>query len=83
MAEGKVITVRNVSPQMARRLKALAESSGTSVNATILRLLDQSLGLHERRKRLEEHYATWTKSDFQEFQDALQAQRTIDDDLWR
>lgn len=83
MPQSKVITLRNVSPQMARRLKALADSTGTSVNATILALLEQSLGLSQRRQHLEERYATWNEADFLEFAENLAGQRTIDHDLWR
>jgi len=83
MADSTHITIRNVSPELARRLKARAKAAGTSVNATVLALLEHELGVGERRKRLEERYGTWTEDDFREFDEALRAQRTVDDELWR
>lgn len=78
----KQITVRNVTPELARRLKELSEVRGESVNATILHILGQALGVSERRKRLE-RYATWEEADRHEFDEALREQRTIDDALWK
>jgi plasmid stability protein len=82
MVDSKHLTIRNLSPELSRRLKALAEATGTSVNATVLGLLDKALGVDERRRHLEERYATWTELDFSEFNGALKAQRTIDGHLW-
>lgn len=76
------ITVRHPSAELARRLKALAEASGRSLNATILGLLEDALGVAERRERLL-RWATWTDDDCAAFDEALRAQRTVDDDLWR
>lgn len=83
MEASKVITLRNVCPELAQRLKTLAESTGTSVNSTILRILDQSLGIDQRRRHLAERYGTWTEDDLLEFEQALRAQRQIDHDIWR
>lgn len=76
------ITVRHTSPELARRLKALAEARGESLNTAILRLLEHAVGIDERRERLE-RWATWTKADAAEFDEALEAQRVIDAELWR
>ena len=79
--QAKQITVRNVSAELRRRLKELSESRGESVNATILYILRQALDVNERRKRLA-RYATWSQADRAEFDDALRAQRSIDDSIW-
>ncbi len=78
----KQITIRHPSPELARRLKALAEVSGESLNATILRLLEDALGVEARRERLMS-WATWSDADAAEFDEALSAQRVVDDELWR
>ena len=78
----KQITIRKPSAALTRRLRALSENRGESLNSTILYLLEQALGVNERRKRLE-RYATWTEEDGEEFEQALDAQRTIDEDLWK
>jgi plasmid stability protein len=76
------LTIRNATPELTRRLKALAEARGESLNATILRLLTEAVGFEERRERLEQ-WATWTEADAAEFEDALRAQRVVDERLWR
>lgn len=68
--------------ELARRLKALAEARGESLNSTILRLLEEVLGVHERRERLL-RWATWTEEDASDFSEALRAQRVVDAELWR
>ncbi|MEW6433394.1 MAG: hypothetical protein AB1730_17965 [Myxococcota bacterium] len=78
----KQLTVRNVSKELAKRLDALAEARGQSVNSVVLELLSQAVGLDERETRLK-RYATWSAEDAAEFERALAAQRTIDDELWR
>jgi adenine-specific DNA methylase len=48
----------------------------------MLEILERAVGTEERRRRLE-RYATWSPADRVEFEEALRAQRTIDDELWR
>jgi hypothetical protein len=81
MATPRQITIRNPSPELARRLRALSEARGESQNATILYLLQLALGIQERRDRLQ-RYATWTREDGEAFDQALRSQRTIEPDLW-
>jgi len=76
------ITIRNPSPQLSRRLVSLSKARGTSLNRTVLTILDQAVGVSERRDRLL-RYATWTPEDLTEFNNTLALQRTIDDELWK
>jgi plasmid stability protein len=75
------ITLRNPSPELAERLRAIAAARGESLNATILRLLEEAVGVDERRRRLQ-RYATWNDDDLREFGTVLRDQRTIDERLW-
>jgi len=52
------------------------------VNATVLQILEDAVGVQQRKLRLEK-YATWTNEDLAEFQEILSDQRRIDDELWR
>ena len=79
---GKQLTIRGVSQEVGERLECLSRARGQSVNATVLEILEAAVGIDERRRRLA-RYATWTPEDVAEFQEALAAQRTIDDPLWR
>jgi len=78
----KQITLRNPSPALTRRLRALSKTSGESLNTTILRVLEGALGVDARRERLRRE-ADWTAADLADFDDALAAQRTVDEALWR
>lgn len=76
------LTVRSVSDEVGRRLEKLSRSRGQSLNATVLAILESAVGVAERRERLA-RYATWTREDLEEFNEALAGQRSIDDPLWR
>jgi plasmid stability protein len=78
----KQLTIRGVSEEVGRRLENLSRARGQSVNTTVLEILEAAVGVDERRRRLA-RYATWTPEDLAEFNEALAAQRTIDDPLWR
>lgn len=82
MAAPKQITIRNPDPALTARLKAVAEARGESLNATILRLLEEAVGASERERWLES-FATWTEEERVEFDEAVRAQRQVDAELWR
>lgn len=63
-------------------MREIAEARKESLNATILRLLEEAVGHAERRERLR-RYATWSEADRAEFDEALGAQRAVDEALWR
>lgn len=78
----KQLTIRGVSEEVGQRLESLSRARGQSVNATVLEILQTAVGVNERRRRLA-HYVTWTPEDLAEFNEALAAQRLVDDPLWR
>ena len=75
------ITLRNVDPELSRKLRAISEERQESLNSTVLRILRTALGIDERRDRLQ-RYATWNQDDLEEFNDALAAQRVVDKRYW-
>ncbi len=77
----KQLTVRGVSDELGRRLEALGREKGKSVNRLVLEILESALGVDERRRRLE-RYETWTDEQKAAFDEALAAQRVIDEELW-
>jgi plasmid stability protein len=76
------LTVRGVPDEVGRRLESLSRARGQSVNATVVEILERAVGAEERRRRLA-RYATWEPEEVEEFDRALAAQRTIDEELWR
>lgn len=78
----KQLTIRGVPDEVGRRLESLSLARHQSVNATVLEILVAAVDVDQRRARLE-RYATWTPEELAEFQQALEDQRQIDEDLWR
>ena len=76
------LTVRNVDPELSRQLRAISTERGESLNATVLRLLRDAVGLDARRERLR-RYVGWTADDLGEFTAALRAQRVVDEQYWK
>jgi plasmid stability protein len=76
------LTIRGVSEEVRRRLESVSRARGQSVNATVREILTAAVGVDERRRRLA-RYVTWNAEDLAEFDEALAAQRSIDDPLWR
>ncbi|HMR73915.1 MAG TPA: hypothetical protein PKD61_02345 [Polyangiaceae bacterium] len=75
------LTIRNVPPEVAAALKKLSQERNESVNATVVQILKQALGIDERRTRLQ-RYTTWTADEAQAFDAALAEQRRVDERDW-
>lgn len=82
IATPKQITIRSPPPELVERLRELSRQREESLNATILHVLQQALGINSRRRWLEA-FATWTEAEAEEFEAALRAQREIDGELWQ
>ena len=76
------LTIRNVPEEVAARLKLLSEQNETSINATVLAILEGAVGVKGRRERLD-RYVTWTDTDLEAFTSSLASQRVVDDELLR
>jgi hypothetical protein len=85
----KAITVRNLPPHVARELRERAKRDHSSLNGTVIRMLEERLGASTpqekktKRRDLSFLCGTWTKKEADEFNRALAQQRTIDKDLWK
>jgi plasmid stability protein len=79
---GTQLTIRGVPEEIGSRLKSVSLARGQSVNTTVLEILASAVGVDERRRRLT-RYVTWNQEDLAEFNEALAAQRSTDDPLWR
>ncbi len=75
------MTLRNVDAELSRRLRAISEERGESLNRTVLALLRDAVNLETRRARLR-RYVTWTPADLDEFTVALRSQRVVDQRYW-
>lgn len=82
------MTLRGVDDRIAAVLKEKARKEGTSVNALMLRLLKESLGI-EKKKRgvvyddLDHLAGTWSKKDAAEFERATSVFEKVDEEMWK
>lgn len=80
------LTVRNVSPDVARALEAERRRRGATLNQTVLDLLRHALGLEKgavATNGLERFGGRWTDEDIAEFERATEVFERIDDEVWR
>jgi plasmid stability protein len=82
------MTLRGIDERTASALKEKARKEGTSVNALMLRVLKESLGI-ERKKRdfvyddLDYLAGTWSKKDAAEFERAIAVFEKVDEEMWK
>lgn len=84
----KAITVRGVSPDLARVIRRRADESGESVNRVVIRLLEEGAGVEKKRKPVLHHdldrfIGAWSRAEADGFDRALKEQRKIDRELWK
>ncbi len=88
----KQLTIRGMDPVLRAALEKEAGRRGLSLNRSVLLLLRRALGLvtDEEEERdtavfddLDHLAGTWSEEQAEEFEAALLAQRTVDEDLWR
>jgi predicted transcriptional regulator len=76
------LTIRGIPHDIWSRLENISQAKDQSINATVLELLARAVDRDERRSRLA-RYVTWNQQDLAEFDEALAAQRSGNDPLWR
>jgi len=85
----KPITLRNLPPELARRIRLKATTERTSLNQTVRHLLEESVpGPEKTRKRELQHdldrlAGCWSEEEAAAFDAALSSQRQIDPELWK
>lgn len=81
----KHLTIRHVSPRLARLLEAERRRTGASLNQTVLDLLHRALGVTEEPhdNGLGALAGTWTEEDLAEFDRATADFSRLDEDMWR
>ena len=90
----RAITLRNVPAALARVIRRKAAEGRTSINKTVIRLLEESVGNGPRKPGkkdegrpphhdLDKLAGGWSKEDAAAFEETLKAQRVIDPGLWK
>jgi len=82
----KHLTIRNVSPELAEALEREKLNRGTSLNRTVLDILERALGVSALRRRsngLSDLAGTWSEEEFERFENAIAVTEQVDEELWR
>lgn len=83
----KNMSIRGIDMEVAGRLEAEAKRRGVSINAHVVQILRQGVGLsgegHPVHHDLDHLAGTWTAEGASEFERHLAAFEQIDEDLWR
>lgn len=81
-----ILTLRGMDDSLATTLRDEAHRRKTSMNALVLELVRQGLGLAERRslrRDLDALAGTWSAGEVAEFTTGTADLEQIDDALWR
>lgn len=84
----KTLTLRGIDDELARDLERVAKQGNDSMNAVILRLLRDKLGLSkpkfgEIHHDLDDLAGTWTEEEAREFGEVVQEFSHIDEEMWK
>ena len=85
----KNMTLRGLDPQLAAKLREVAEQEGKSVNQTVLDALRKQFGLDRSRRFTEVHrdldhlFGRWDEDEFARIQQKIDSERRIDPELWQ
>jgi hypothetical protein len=82
------MTLRGIDDTIAKSLKEMARREDTSVNAVMLRIIKESLGLDKKRRQtvyddLDHLAGTWNVQDAAEFESATAVFEKIDEEMWK
>lgn len=81
----KALSIRNVDARLARALEREQRRRGTSLNQTVIDLLNRALGLDRspRSNGLGALADKWSEDEFEEFTANTRAFERIDAELWK
>jgi hypothetical protein len=74
----KAITLRKLPPQLAQFIEAKAAGDRTSLNQTVIKLLQEATGLDLPRIDVSKFAGAWTREEGEEFDRFLAEERRID-----
>jgi len=84
----KSITIHGIDDQLAELIKSKAESEGLSVNKTVKKLLETSLGVRPQIEKknwndFKEFCGLWTKADLDEFEEKTTHLKEVEKGDWQ
>jgi hypothetical protein len=82
------MTIRGFDDQTVKALKEKAKQEGLSVNAAIVKLVQEELGLKKRKRivvynDLDHLAGTWSEKEYKEFHKKIRDFEKIDETMWK
>ena len=82
----KTMTVRNIPDEVAVLLKGMAETSETSINTMVVRVLAEGV-LPHGKKRIKSDFSKycggWSQKEFDKFEAAIEDCERVDPEDWK
>ena len=86
----KQITLRSIPDEIETMVKKEAKAKGLSLNKAFITLLEKATGVKAKDKKkkalyhdLDNLFGVWSKNDTAAFNNSLQLQRKVDEELWK
>jgi len=82
----KTMTIRNIPAELAQALNKERQRRGISLNRTVLALLRNALGVPNAvtgSNGLRHLAGTWSETEYQQFEQAVQPFAEIDEAMWQ
>ena len=83
------LSIRGLDDDLSEHLKKVASSEQKSVNQFVIDVLKQRLGMDKPKKfsscysDLDQLFGSWGNAQFDSIQEKINAERQIDDELWK
>jgi len=84
----KTMTIRGLEPELIEKLKSNAMKQNKSLNQFVIDMLKQQMGMKKEKKftavyhDLDHLFGRWSDKEFERIQQKIDAERTIDQELW-
>ncbi|MBI4823819.1 MAG: hypothetical protein HY805_06280 [Nitrospirae bacterium] len=84
----KQISLRRIPDEIESLVKKEAKAKGLSLNKAFISLLERTTGIKTKEKKtlyhdLDSLFGVWSKNEATAFNNSLQLQRRVDEDLWK
>ena len=84
----KNLSLRGIDEDLSEHLKKLSQKEGTSLNKTVLRLLEDAVGVRGKKRfnlyhDLDDLAGTWSNREEKEFNEKIDFFEKVDKDLWK
>jgi len=85
----KALTIRDIEPNVAKKLKQTAAEQNKSMNQLVLEFIKKYLGLEKNKlytrkyDDLDQLFGCWEEDEFNLIQNRIDQERKIDQDLWK